>query len=362
MDAIGKEETGMAIATNQPTIDVPLRVRVAALRAERPGIRARDAAAALGTSEAELVAAGCGGTAERLAGPWHELIGALPSLGPVMALTRNEYAVHEKTGRYDKISFSGTHGLALDRDIDLRLFLDHWHHGFAVTEETRSGLRRSLQFFDADGTAVHKIYLIAESDAQAYATLLGRHRNDDQAPQLTIRPKAPAPRAAAFADAETLHKRWDALQDTHDFYPMLRDLALDRIAAFRLVEGRYTERATTGSFRRALEMAAADQAPVMVFVGSPGVIQIHTGPVATLKEVGPWFNVLDKGFNLHLRQDGIAGAWIVRKPTRDGIVTSLEIFDAQDNQIAWLFGQRKPGEPERSDWRALVERLPRVEG
>jgi putative hemin transport protein len=343
-------------------MDAPLRSRVAALRAERPGIRARDAAAALGTSEAELVAAGCGSTAQRLAGPWPALIGALPTLGPVMALTRNEHAVHEKTGRYDNISFSGTRGLVLDPDIDLRLFLDHWHHGFAVTEETRSGVRQSLQFFDADGTAVHKVYLVGDSDARAYADLVGKHRSDDQSAQLSVRPKAPASRGAAPADPDMLRRRWDALQDTHDFYPMLRELELDRIDAFRFVEGRYTERAAAGTFRAALELAAAEPVPVMVFVGSPGVIQIYTGPVRTLKEVGPWFNVLDDGFNLHLRQDGIAGAWIVRKPTRDGVVTSLEIFDAADNQIAWLFGQRKPGQPERGDWRALVERLPRVEG
>jgi putative hemin transport protein len=289
------------------------------------------------------------------------LIGALPALGPVMALTRNEYAVHEKTGRYDNISFSGTRGLVLDPDIDLRLFLDHWHHGFAVTEETRSGVRQSLQFFDADGTAVHKVYLVAGSDARAHADLVDRHRSGDQSAQLSVRPKAPASRAMQSIDPETLRRRWDALQDTHDFYPMLRELELDRIDAFKLVEGRHTERAEIGSFRAALELAAADEVPVMVFVGSPGVIQIHTGPVVTLKEVGLWFNVLDPGFNLHLRQDGIAAAWIVRKPTRDGIVTSLEIFDAEANQIAWLFGQRKPGQPERSDWRALVERLPRVE-
>jgi len=340
----------------------PLRARVAALRAQNPGIRARDAAAALGASEAELVAAGCGDTAERLAGPWPALIAALPTLGRVMALTRNEYAVHEKTGRYDNISFSGTRGLVLDPDIDLRLFIDHWHHGFAVTEETRSGRRQSLQFFDADGTAVHKVYVTADSDADAYAALVGKHRSDDQSAALTVRPKAPASRKAAATDPAILRSRWDALQDTHDFYPMLRELDLDRIDAFKLVEGRYTERAATGSFRAALELAAAEQVPVMVFVGSPGVIQIHTGPVRTLKEVGPWFNVLDEGFNLHLRQDGIADAWIVRKPTRDGVVTSLEVFDADDNQIAWLFGQRKPGQPERSDWRSVVERLPRAGG
>ena len=339
-----------------------LRSRIAALRAAQPQLRARDAAAALGISEAELVATGCGDTAVRLAGRWSGLIAGLPALGPVMALTRNEYAVHEKTGRYDRISFSGTRGLVLAPDIDLRLFLDHWHHAFAVTEETRSGRRRSLQVFDADGTAVHKVYLTDASDAAAHAAFVETHRSGDQAPQLTVRAKPVAAEARAIGDADgdVLRRRWDGLQDTHEFYPMLRELELGRIDAFRLVEGTYTERAQAGSFRAALELAAAEGVPIMVFVGSPGVIQIHTGPVANLKEVGPWFNVLDPGFNLHLRQDGIASAWIVRKPTKDGIVTSLEIFDADDSQIAWLFGQRKPGEPERSAWRAIVGRLPRL--
>jgi putative hemin transport protein len=58
--------------------------------------------------------------------------------------------------------------------------------------------------------------------------------------------------------------------------------------------------------------------------------------------------------------DGIAASWIVRKPSRDGIVTSLEIFDSEGRQIAWLFGQRKPGEPELSAWRQIVDRLPRM--
>ena len=55
--------------------------------------------------------------------------------------------------------------------------------------------------------------------------------------------------------------------------------------------------------------------------------------------------------------DGIHAAWIIRKPTRDGIVTSLEIYDADGAQIAWMFGKRKPGELEREDWRRLVASL-----
>jgi putative hemin transport protein len=68
-------------------------------------------------------------------------------------------------------------------------------------------------------------------------------------------------------------------------------------------------------------------------------------------------NVLDPGFNLHLREDHIASAWVVKKPTVDGLVTSLELFDAQGDTIAMFFGERKPGKRELCEWRALIENI-----
>ena len=50
-------------------------------------------------------------------------------------------------------------GLFVNPDIDLRLFMAHWKFSFAVTEDTKSGLRKSLQFFDKSGAALHKIYI-----------------------------------------------------------------------------------------------------------------------------------------------------------------------------------------------------------
>jgi putative hemin transport protein len=42
-------------------------------------------------------------------------------------------------------------------------------------------------------------------------------------------------------------------------------------------------------------------------------------------------------------------------------VTSVELFDAQGECIATLFGARKPGIPELETWRTLVENLPHEE-
>jgi putative hemin transport protein len=114
--------------------------------------------------------------------------------------------------------------------------------------------------------------------------------------------------------------------------------------------------AAEGVLRRASDSAT----PIMVFVGNPGMIQIHTGPVQQIVPRGEWHNVLDDEFNLNLRQTAVADAWAVRKPTRNGLVTSVEVFDASGDLIVQFFGKRKPGEAELEAWREMVSGLERL--
>jgi putative hemin transport protein len=334
-----------------------LRQRLTDLRAGQPGLRARDAAGALGVSEAELVACGVQDSATRLATAWREMLTAMPTLGRVMCLTRNDHCVHERHGRFEQVSANGPHGLVLGPDIDLRIFFGQWHVGFAVAEETKGGPRRSLQFFDAHGTAVHKIYATAATDMVAFDDWIARFRAPAQHTDLALtpRPESAPDRPDADIDCEALRASWRAMRDTHEFFGMLQKHKAGRVQALRLAGADLAQELPAGSVRAALTAAADNETPIMVFVGSPGCIQIHTGPVRNLKPTGPWFNVLDPAFNLHLREDAIERTFIVRKPTDDGIVTSIEAFDAQDRTIALFFGARKPGQTERGAWRDIAE-------
>ena len=136
--------------------------RWAQLQQTQPRMRIRDAATELGVSEAQLLASQCGQNVTRLQADWGTLLTELEALGPMLALTRNEFIVHEKDGQYRNVEVFRSHanmGQVLDEGIDLRLFLNHWQFGFAVEKETQRGPSRSLQFFDASGTAVHKAFL-----------------------------------------------------------------------------------------------------------------------------------------------------------------------------------------------------------
>jgi putative hemin transport protein len=335
-----------------------LAARWSRLRGEQPAMRIRDAALTLGVSEAELVALGVGTTATPLAADWRSILSQMPSVGRVMCLTRNEHCVHERHGRFEDVQVTGPHGLVLGPDIDLRLFLGSWKHGFAVREPLKQGERLSLQFFDGSGEAVHKIYATDETDRPAFDALIARHRA--QAPGvLAVAPRAAdtSDRPDSQIDVEGLRKAWRAMKDTHEFFGMLGKFKVGRVQALRLVGEEFARELPPRALRSAMEAASADGTPIMIFVGSAGCIQIHSGPINRLVEVHGWFNVLDPAFNLHLREAGVARVFSVRKPTDDGIVTSIEAFCNRDRNILLMFGERKPGKPELEPWRNIVARI-----
>lgn len=339
----------------------------------RCGLRAKDAAQALGLPEGAVIAAHVGAhdlplTVVPLKSEWLDLLKALKACGTVMALTRNESTVHEKTGIYQKLSAQGQIGLALSREIDLRIFFAHWHAGFAVTEMAANPQRPSiysLQFFDAHGVAVHKVFAREETDLAAWNALVERFAQPEADAAFCHALPRESNADDVTIDREGLRAAWAAMQDTHEFFDMLKRFGAERQQAFRMVHGEFTERLPNSTTTQLLNDAALDAVSIMVFVPSPGCIQIHTGPVHNIQPLDTpsgvrWINVMDPGFNLHLRTDLIGATWVVHKPTADGIVTSVEVFDTHGDLMAMFFGERKPGRPELESWRDLVARLPRV--
>ncbi|MGX5846971.1 hemin-degrading factor [Mesorhizobium sp. PL10] len=331
-------------------------------RADNPKARERDLAAELGISEAELVAAHCGEGVVRVEPRVNDLLTGLDAVGEVMALTRNESAVHEKIGVYDKVVPGAHNAMVLGEHIDLRIFPKVWAHGFAVEKRDGGDIRRSLQFFDAAGDAVHKVHLRPASNLYAYQKLMAALESSNQEPTVAVvglaEDDAETPGVAANID--DLRDRWSRLTDVHQFFGMLKALKLSRRQAVRMVGQDYAWLLDNDAVSAMFHHAAADSMPIMCFVGNRGCIQIHSGPVKTIKRMGPWINVMDETFHLHLRTDHIQEVWAVRKPTKDGHVTSLEAYGADGKMIIQFFGKRHEGEGERDDWRFLAENLPRI--
>ncbi|MEM6929883.1 MAG: ChuX/HutX family heme-like substrate-binding protein [Myxococcota bacterium] len=349
---------------SSPAPTASLRARWEALREAQPGIRARDAAERLGVSEAELAQAAVGETMVRLEGDPGAMIEALGTLGRVMALTRNASIVHERWGTYEEIHANAMHVLVLGPDIDLRIFPRQWRHAYAYDSGPSARRRmRGLQFFDAAGVAVHKVYLGDTSDLDAYAALVNAFRAPVQdVPVVAEAPPGP-PEGRRPDDVDAFLEGWASMTDTHDFFGLLHEHRTDRLPALECALGRFVREVSADVFETLLRRASDERQELMVFVGNRGCIQIHTGPVQRIvnlpKAPAPveWLNVLDPDFNLHARAPDVARAFVVTKPTEDGDVTSVELYDEAGRTLAQIFGPRKPGIPEQPSWRRLVAGL-----
>ena len=327
-----------------------VREKLKALTPEQRSARARDIASSLGLTEVQWVAAGQDRLSSRqLRLEPSALFGRMGELGQVIAITRNDACVHELRGEYSSVNHEG-HVILIQGDpIDLRIFTAAIQSIWAVSELGRC----SLQFFDRAGRALHKIYCTERTNMLAYQALV----EDFLAPANTWPLCADSPGEvlnSSVDQPQVLRRAWLALQDTHEFHGLIRRFKVSRVAAFKAVGTDLAQRIEIEAVEAILADTATRAMPLMCFVANRGAIQIYTGQIHTLYRQGPWYNIIDPSFNLHLNTQAIASAWVVSKPTVDGWVTSVELYDADEGLTVQFFGARKPGEPELTVWRDIL--------
>lgn len=314
-----------------------LRKEFSSLRSVSGG-RHREIAEKLNVSEGELIAAHVEHSLEvsplratRLAPRWMEIIVGLEKLGRVMALTRNEACVHETIGEYragkEPSSVSG-------EGIELRAQFPFWAHGFAVIETTPRGDQRSLQFFDYTGQAIHKTFLKPESSIPAYEALVKSTIANDQhdGPPFVsdLASTPPPPPGPSVGHAATIE--------------------LSPIQVLRTLGEKRARSVRTAGLQAFFEGVARAGIPVLSSVGSSGAVQRHHGTWHNIAVKGPWLNVLDDTFNLHLRSDIISSAWVVRHANLIGGDLRMELFD-QKEKLALTLGAQG------SEWKDLLGAL-----
>jgi putative hemin transport protein len=345
-----------------------LAERWAALRAEQPKLQIRDAARTLGSSEAALLATGIGKTVTRLSDADHavnDIMMRALDLGTVLALTRNENGVLERTGvatRAKPESFSDKERLRavaggyLGGEIDMRFHFANWKHAFAVVQPGRDGsISRSLQFFDAQGNAAHKVYVKSEAGVAVFDKIVADFRHPQQAGELKMMAAAPkgAGKADSAVDLQEFQLAWKEMTDVHQFNRIVSEFQLSREQAMRLAPAGAVQKIGPQALRKLLDESARQQLPIMAFLGNGAATQIFSGKITKTAASGDWYNVLDPDFNLHIRETALKSGYVVQRAG----VTSVEFFDKDGELVVTFFGVRERAKPQPQAWIDLTGSL-----
>ncbi|MGQ9864426.1 MAG: hemin-degrading factor [Bacteroidia bacterium] len=323
------------------------------LKKQYPHVRIYDAAQMLGVSELELLETQVGRQVTPLRPDFEGILSELFCLGPLMALSRNPWAVIESIGMYPKPQFFGQVGQFVSPAIDLRIFLRAWRYAYATQQPKGERTLYGLQFFDAYGRAIHKIYLQDEAYLSAYQETVKRYADTRTAP-VSVARRTPSHPTWKPVSQKDFTAAWENLRDTHDFHNLLRRFGLSRLQALSLMEGKHTRQTTLTFFENLLAQVQQEEIPIMFFVGNEGILQIYTGTIHNLVHARGWINIMDPTFNLHLNPTGVAYVYQVRKFTEEGEIYSVELLDAEGEVILLMFGARKPSEPPPRAWNAKV--------
>jgi putative hemin transport protein len=345
------------------------------LRQEQPKIQIRDAAKSLGVSEAELLATQTTQAVRLQSGTdaARKIMRRALDLGEVMALSRNENGVIEVTGvatRYTpkpttepldeeaKQRQQNAIGGYIGGPIDLRFHFAHWAHAFGVTQTKDGKTTRSLQFFDASGDAIHKIYVKSDAGNAIFDQLIEENRYPKQDEPLLIqkKPVKAAELGDKAIDQKEFQLAWKEMTDVHQFSRLVSEFKLSREQALRLAPAGYVQTITAEAVRGLLDGAAKDKIAIMAFLGNTGITQIFSGQIQKTAAHGEWYNVLDPKFNLHLRESAFARGWVVKRAD----IISVEFYDKQGDLVVTFFGVRGRGEPQPKAWLDLVQGLSKL--
>ncbi|MCZ2203827.1 ChuX/HutX family heme-like substrate-binding protein [Bartonella sp. A05] len=329
------------------------------LREEKKEMRNRDFAASIGISEAEFIAAYCSiGKAKRLQANVTALLENAPKVGEVMALTRNEGAVHEKTGHFENIIYDQHVPLTLG-EIDLRIFPKQWKFGFEYEMTVLGKSMKSLQFFDQHGVAIFKIFSQDATNMNEWNILVEKLLNDDQSSVLDVLPSlAPIQNDAMEVDFRELRDRLQKTSNMSQLRAIFSEFKVRQHDVAKHIANEFTDELQRESVDVMLNKVLQQDIPITCIVGNKGCIQKFAGKVESVKSMGPWINILNQKFHLHLLVSEIDKVQRVRKPTHDNYISALEAFDRNGEMVIQFFSMQQKNEREREDWRSLLDNLP----
>lgn len=316
----------------------------------------REAAAELGVSEGELIAALP--QSQNLGNNISEFLTKLEALGKVKSIVRNEIAVSEKIGVYRNLDLSPMMGTAINLGgLDLRLFLRRWHHIFACEYNNH----RSFQIFDAHGQAIQKIYLTDDNQIAQWQAICDAHRSEE-APEWQRQPEKETAPLVALSDENiaAYQQEWRELQNVHHFRVVLSQFNIDRLQGLQYAPEGDAEQLKIEAIEAIMQKSVAQGSTLLTFVNNSGMVQIQTGKVHNVVRARGWLNQLDdkeEQFSCHIQDSKIAEFWFVCRPGSNGIVHSFEAYDSRRELVLQFFGRQADASSEPQEWRDLVAEI-----
>ena len=286
-----------------------LKEKWASLLSSNKKIRIRDAADKMHVSEAELLSTEINEGVSFLLIPELEIfIKDIMMIDRIMLLIRSDNIVHEKTIKTNTLKLKDNQIIDMENNKSLLLEFDKKLFKYAFFQKKMHANRelRSFQFFNDKGHANLKIYLKGK-DLYAFDSIALKYEskyNYEMQSNLNIE-------SSDYVDFSL-----------NIYLPFNIDRAAPIINDI-----------DSKSLRLILERASKMKTPIQIHALGLGAIQYHMGTVKNIVDYGPWINIIDQNFNLHVLEKGLHTATLNQYKSNEGQQYLVNFFDVKNNHV-----------------------------
>ena len=270
-------------------------------------LRIRDISNKLNVSEAELLSLSVNDSVSFLSiNDFNQFFTYLLSnIDKVMFLIRSEFVVHEKIiipFQYKIINDSIIN--KKNNSLLIKFNSETFKYSFFEIKRHNNRNLKSFQFFDYDGTSVLKIYLKGKKDVE-FENLANQYK---------------------------IEYKYQIQKDfTSDKYIQFKNKHSDKIpphSDFKL------------TLRQLLNGIAKKSIPVNIYAFGIECMQCHSDIIKNIVDYGPWLNVMDKNFNIHVLENKIS---FFKSGIRDDN-NCIDFYDINNNLVLSISGKKGQNE------------------
>lgn len=321
------------------------------LKSFQPELSPGAVADKLKVSEAALFYSGKGDEIEFLNNDFENLLKELKRFENIKILIKNKSSVSSISGGFSVESNQDSLFLILrNPEMTLKINSENLMYGFAIN----SADEKSIRFFDRYGFSVFRIHLNQQTDADEFKTVIKKFSAETDHFEID----SFETKQIEYPDETQLrgfHNDWKNLENPDEFDEILEKYKISHLQALHYAPNDFF----ASKIRNRMSANILEEA-----IGSDTklrfVTENHNSKLSfdcTTERGswhGEWFIVFGKESQFSLNTTKITESFIVRKPGKTGIISSLQCFDGNNELIFEVYCKRNEDEPEPNEWRAML--------
>ena len=274
-------------------------------------LRIRDAAIKLGVSEAELLSTEIGDSTSYLSiDNYYEFFKNILKLNKVMFLARNDFVVHEKIVTASSYILKENYITSKNGNRLIDINFNNIKYAFFQKKKHKKIELKSFQFFDNNGNSIIKIYL-KDDNHNPFDKIATKYKKkylyELQSKDLAVQNKT---NYYTFQDINVFYKQRQTNSNSYKI--------------------------SSQNFRSIIDKVSYYKIKIQIILVSKYIIQYHEDKLIKIVDYGPWYNILDKNFNLHILEKKIDHLEIHNLSYNKIDYQLINVLDQNDNTILAL--------------------------